>query len=395
MFKNAGGAMQLYLMYQDEKVAKLTIDLDVDPSEAVISLQPCDVALLPFSVKYAPDMYVLDEMSIWLANRCIPKHRKNMNQLTSYLQTTPYVWMIANHGASLQDGFWLKKPDELLQWKDINMFNRKFDYSIGNLMFDRTSPVYVYDSPDLTTGGIMPKTWRIKDNKQFLLKHGSAPDFTEPYNEKAASELLKRYCPVPFVTYDVINVEDYTCSICENFMNPSLELVTAAQLARTADKPEFLTMAMHIKERCKAFDIPNYKPFMDYMALTDYLIGNTDRNLNNYGFLYSIETGRFLGPAPIYDNGASFTTMPTNLEYEKIIKKTRNKARAVFKDFSKHFEPNLHLLNDYSDWLYNYFLNIYPTEQLDRILDIVELRYETAEKHLDRSRYRHIEEYER
>ena len=70
------------------------------------------------------------------------------------------------------------------------------------------------------------------------------------------------------------------------------------------------------------------------MMIFDYLIGNTDRHLLNYGMLYDTNTGEILGPAPIYDNGLSFFSwdeMPNSVsEVEDWIKE--NDLTMTFSD---------------------------------------------------------------
>ena len=41
------------------------------------------------------------------------------------------------------------------------------------------------------------------------------------------------------------------------------------------------------------------------MILLDYIIGNTDRHWNNFGIIRDSNTGKWLKPIPIYDNGYS------------------------------------------------------------------------------------------
>ena len=47
------------------------------------------------------------------------------------------------------------------------------------------------------------------------------------------------------------------------------------------------------------------REFMEYQILTDFIITNTDRHLNNFGIIRDSRTQRFLKPAPIFDSGNS------------------------------------------------------------------------------------------
>ena len=40
--------------------------------------------------------------------------------------------------------------------------------------------------------------------------------------------------------------------------------------------------------------------FLDYMALSDFLISNTDRHFNNFGFLEDPDSLEFLSFAPFF-----------------------------------------------------------------------------------------------
>ncbi len=376
--------MTYILMFQDIEVAAFKIDDSKNAAQLVYEITPINPEYFPFSIQYAPDVYKLEEASIWLRTRCIPDGRRNIKMLQGELSGTPLHWMLQAHGASTKDGFWLKKPHEQIKWSQVSFFDRKFDYSVGNLLFGMTSPDYTYDTPDLTTGGILPKAWRCKDGLLKMVKYGSAPDFLEPYNEKAATEILSRICPVPFVHYDLISVNNMVFSICDNFMDPSMELVTAAELSRTDIRPDYLTATMHLKERCRRFNIPNYKQFLDYLFLVDLIIGNMDRNLGNIAFLYDVETHTFIGPAPIYDNGTSFWDPDFDLPATELEIHEKQKAKTMINATSRHFNPNLHQLNNIADILHAVFGQVYPEYALEFLSVQLKKRLTLTERYLNR-----------
>lgn len=384
--------MEYIMMFQDIEVAKLWLDDSKSAAQLVYQMEPINERYFPFSIQFAPDVYKLEEASAWLKKRMIPTHRKNIKYIQSELDGTPLSWTLRSHAASTQDSFWLKKPGEDIAWSQVTFFGRAFDYSIGNLTFGITSPDYIFDTPDLTTGGLMPKTWRIRNDKLYLLKHGTAPDYQEPFNEKAATDILSRICPVPFVKYELANIKNIIVSICENFMEPDYELVSAGELFRTENKPGYLTTIMHLKERCRAFEIPNYKPFLDNLFVIDYIIGNTDRNLGNFGFIYDVANHTFLGPAPIYDNGTAFLDTDFSLTDQEICIKEKQHAKAVINDTSRHFNPNLYPLNDISQILQTNFNGVYEPDMIQYITERITLRVEMAEHYLSRHRHRSLEQ---
>jgi hypothetical protein len=47
------------------------------------------------------------------------------------------------------------------------------------------------------------------------------------------------------------------------------------------------------------------RSFLEYQILTDFILTNTDRHLNNFGVLRDTHTLKFIGMAPIFDSGNS------------------------------------------------------------------------------------------
>lgn len=70
----------------------------------------------------------------------------------------------------------------------------------------------------------------------------------------------------------------------------------------------------------------DFTDFMDYQIMTDYLMTNTDRHMNNIAIMRNPDTLELLGFAPIYDSGNS---MFYNIPYEKL-------AHVRFEDIKTH-----------------------------------------------------------
>lgn len=47
------------------------------------------------------------------------------------------------------------------------------------------------------------------------------------------------------------------------------------------------------------------RAFLEYQILSDFVLTNTDRHLNNFGVLRDAHTLKFIGMAPIFDTGNS------------------------------------------------------------------------------------------
>lgn len=66
--------------------------------------------------------------------------------------------------------------------------------------------------------------------------------------------------------------------------------------------------------------------FMDYEIMTDYLLSNTDRHMNNISVMRNPDTLEILGFAPIYDSGNS---MFYNVPYEQLDHVKLNEIKGV------------------------------------------------------------------
>lgn len=79
------------------------------------------------------------------------------------------------------------------------------------------------------------------------------------------------------------------------------------------------------------------------MIVTDYIIANEDRHMNNFGLLRNAETLEWIGFAPIYDSGSS-------LGYDKLPGQIRSEKEVVCKPFKNHHIEQLKLISDFS-WI--------------------------------------------
>ena len=86
-------------------------------------------------------------------------------------------------------------------------------------------------SPDNSTGGCLPKFWKIINDTRYLFKYGTPPFFQEPINEDIASLLFTKL-GIPHVDYKTVNLGNPKYVIpefyskCSCFTTTDLELVT-------------------------------------------------------------------------------------------------------------------------------------------------------------------------
>lgn len=297
--------MYYILMNRDDEVAELNFN---QTSYDIVISQIIDLNLLPLSVQYAGIDKRSDVMKKWLFTRIIPYGRDRLQYFMNNIKKADlFTLSLHSYSLSLSDQYWIKKRSDSVKWKDINFFQNKFSYDIGNVMFGikKKKGDIDYISPDLTTNGWLRKTWRKNDSGIYLFKQGSAPFYQEPFNEAFSSIILKKISSIDVVDYEVVRINGTFCSKCKNFLSENIEFVPAFVIYQAKEKPFYSTPFDHLKSQCDEYKIPGARKFIDSMLALDYLISNSDRHMGNFGFLLNKDTKKFIGPAPLFDNGTS------------------------------------------------------------------------------------------
>lgn len=180
------------------------------------------------------------------------------------------------------------------------------------------------------------------DGKRCLVKGGSGAIQQEPYNEVLASRLMERL-GIPHVPYTLLVQEDYPYSVCEDFITPQTELVTAWYVMQTRQKPNHVSVYRHYVDCCEALGVPGIVDALDRMIVVDYLIANEDRHQNNFGVIRNAETLEWIGAAPIYDSGSS-------LWFSKPLTLISPTAKLTCKPFKNDHNEQIKLVTSF-DWL--------------------------------------------
>lgn len=147
---------------------------------------------------------------------------------------------------------------------------------------------------------------------------------------------------VNHVPYTIMWSGGFPYSVCEDFVTSDTELVSAWRIMQTQKKNNNTSVYQHFVNCCATFGI-DIVPELDRMIVTDYIIANEDRHLNNFGLLRNAETLEWRGFAPIYDSGSS-------LGYDKVTAHIRSGQDIICKPFKKHHAEQLKLVSSF-DWI--------------------------------------------
>jgi hypothetical protein len=223
------------------------------------------------------------------------------------------------HFANLTDQYWVQyHKDE--KWEDINFFTNAFNQEPSSLfeIFVTTNSKYLKDvsldwqTPDLCTNGVMLKRW-VNTSEGIVLEKFS-DNRKALFREVLATKILTTMKRKNFVHYE-LGVSDYQlCSRCLNFVTEDLELVPAWHIldATAAKAKSNMSNYQKLMNAADILNIPNVEEFIDDMIRIDCILCNYDRNQGNFAFFRDVNTGKYIGPAPLYDFGAAFSFTSDN-----------------------------------------------------------------------------------
>jgi len=295
--------MDYLLMHQNRPV----IEFDVDKETNFIkNIKILDDVFNPININV--DEKVQTTMfNYWLSSRCIPNSREGIERIKKFYKMNDLKdIMMANHGLSLSDHYWIDKKPFSQKWENINLYENKYDERIGKLIFDKTLKLIertdnTSPSPEACTAGRIRKKWINENGQNYLLKSGSGIGKQEPFNEYFATLLLEEL-NFKHVKYDVIKDGEEYVSKCLCISDINKEMVSADELRIKYGLSKNYDSLRSLAEKQGNLD---FMDSLEKMIITDFFIENTDRHWQNFGVTRDPKTGSWLGAIPLFDHGYS------------------------------------------------------------------------------------------
>lgn len=331
--------MKFSLMHKDAPVA--VMDIDADDGKVISVSDVTDISLMPVG-SVLDGRVRSDRFKRWWSGRSIPLTRTGIENLLETLGITdPAVLAPRSLGLSLVDHYWIRPPDSDIRWSQVNFFENDFSEDLGDLLFGKKvwTGEFNLSSPDITSDGMLMKKWKVVGGRRCLLKAGESPYRQEPFNEVAAS-VMAETMGIDHVDYQLTVFDGTICSVCEDFIDTGTELVTAEKVSSSEIHEPGIPLYDHIVSVCSHHGL-DIVPFLDRMLVFDYVIGNTDRHLNNFGIVRDAETLEWLRTAPLFDNGTSMGT-------DNMTGDIRSEAGMDCKPFSEYWPRQMALVRDMS-----------------------------------------------
>ena len=313
-------AKEYYLMHKDIPVCLMEISDD----GALGSVRRNEAAAAHFPLGGQMNNMKFHE---WWRDRAIPKTRhgaKSALQRLGYSSTNSAL--VNNLALSLSDCYWIQPRGEGLTWKDTNLFTNDFVDTFGELTINRDHMIDLRKETRFncaTSQGELQKKWCIdKEGRRYMIKGNYGQSYQQSLNEIFATKLheqqgFSNYTPYSLVQVQVDgNIEGLGC-MSYDFCSENIECISAWELLQTIKIKQNESYYYPLKRVCLGLGISEqeFSDFLDYQIMTDYLMTNTDRHMNNIAIMRNPDTLQILGFAPIYDSGNS---MFYNIPFEKL-----------------------------------------------------------------------------
>ena len=336
--------MRYFLMRKNNAVAAL--ELNEDGTMLKFAVNDYDNPELPLQDKSNKYKWLKQ----WWADRSIPIGRDRvqaMLQEKGLLSSSDYL--VRNLGLSLTDYYWIKPIDSTLKWEDVNLYDNDFKENLLVKLDDdcgyRKDGSFTSFTPNSTLQGQLEKSWQIRKGKRVLIKGNPDVLSCDSLNEVFASLVHKKQGYDNYTEYKLIKVNGrpyaWGC-VSECFTDQKRELVSAWAVLTSEKKQNDLNEFERFIKICEehGIDGAQLRRDLEYQIMTDYIVSNRDRHMNNVSVLRDAKTLKFIRMAPIYDTGKSqFVRKRFPLSHKEITNQEIN-------SFTKDEERALKLVSD-------------------------------------------------
>ena len=267
--------------------------------------------LLPLDLELTNDGVIK-----WLRGRVIPSNRDMVKKVlaTLKLELSDLKGLIdICMGLSLNDSYWVVANVVERQFEEYNLYENRFTEALSLVAYTG----WGYDgnnfktSPELTTGGMLRKCWRMNSKKEIWLYKGGTEGFAntgnEPYSEFYASQIAEQM-GLKAVKYDLENLHGILASKCKLFTDIDTSYIPIGRIVKEGGIDAVIDYYKQLGEE--------YYQNLASMLVFDAVIMNEDRHYGNFGLLRDNHTGKIIDTAPVFDNGISLLCYAMKMDFD-------------------------------------------------------------------------------
>jgi hypothetical protein len=308
------------LMHKDIAVAKVVMDFDT--GKLITLKEVYNKEHLPLIVgdyKEEDKEACVSALKYWWEDiRCIPNGRQGFSEVKKLIGKNN-IWfsIYETHGMTLTDHYWIREKSENIKYRNVNFFRNDRQNGevsgLSDILLGKSAEIKDNDwaTPSIMLNGILRKKW-VRDSSNFnhiyLVKAGSGKSGQDAVNEEVASAVARRlgFNAVNYKT-DIQDGGNLVCTKCDCFTDEHSEFITIDEICMRTDRRNGETDAEWIIRGCEKAGIPREAVLQLFgqTFVLDSIIANIDRHFQNMGFMRDPDTLEFIGPAKIFDSGAS------------------------------------------------------------------------------------------
>lgn len=254
----------------------------------------------------------------WISLRALQLDRQNAKEIINRYglpQYDKYKIAKACRAFSLNDSYWIKDEADTITWEERNLFQNDLSLSVvetslsgklNRVSYRIVGNEIIHEvSPELTTWGVNAKAWIKEDGILHLHKIG--------LNEIGASRILD-LLEVEHIGYRLSTEEEidkYVSGELKTWLEGVGEAIVNSKLFTSPDisfvpYDEFAQFCSFYGED-PIDQVVNYNAKRYYeMQVIDYVLNNSDRHGQNWGFYMDAKTGKLTQMALHFDHDRAF-----------------------------------------------------------------------------------------
>jgi hypothetical protein len=270
----------------------------------------------------------------WMSNRVLSLSRDNAKQIytmfgvsqSNDIRTRVKICIMCK-GISIMDSYWIKDDNETKTWEQVNIRRNHFS-EIVDIALNGENPTITTNAicPELTTKGLFRKAWIIdkETNELYLLKSDKHINNINTHMEVLASHILDCFTNIEHVQYTgrIRNTKQGKIYVdkCKNFVTEQYSFIEARE----------------VMEYCRVCNIDyaswalnTFGSKFANIAVIDYIIMNTDRHDENYGFLMDNNNGLLVNMAPLFDYNLALVSDAFGINAENTLSQMLNTKETI------------------------------------------------------------------
>ena len=261
----------------------------------------------------------LETVKDFLASRTLHPLREHANAILN-AATLPQSFKtnerlkiaFACKGLTMVDNFWIKsKGNDNVCFADVNLRKMTFSevsYKIA-ILGETLSATAEELRPELSTSGKFAKYWKRENEEVYLWKTDRTTGNVNTKAELQVSNLLQA-AGVNAVRYIEAYKDGKCFAVAKCVATDEISLVSALNIR---------DWCVHTGKDFEKYIQENWLVDFANMCVVDYIFANTDRHIDNWGFLVENRTNQIKAFAPLYDHNQALLADELGTDINELI----------------------------------------------------------------------------